>query len=204
MVTSVQFEETTSLVAWRQRPSSTNNMVCGQIGCYSNCEFDYKANIPFVLSRFFRDSCPKCKHSLRDHRRHYVQWEKVTDLQVSVGQDMKKKWERARDAEEKREVFIAACEKALNDLDNVMNRFTDDLRRRVEQHESLALGGSFAGQVSNVVGILARKYEALQEKGVGPDHLEKLQTSLDRMKRTLAVLETAKKDTQKATIRIGP
>ena len=204
MVTSVQFEKTTRLVAWRQQRSSTNNMVCGQIGCYSNCEFDYKANIPFALSSVFRGSCRTCKHSLWDHRCHYAQWEKVIDVQVSVDQDMKKKWEGAKDAKEKREVFIAACRKALNDLDHVINRVTDDLKQRVKRHESLALGGSFSGQVSSTVRLLDRKYKALREtKDISPDHLAKIQTSLDRMTRRLDILNIAKENTQEVTIRIG-
>ena len=204
MVTYVQFEETTSLVAYRQQPSSTNNMVCGQIGCYSNCDIDYKANIPFVLSSIFGGSCPACKHNLKDHRCDYTQWEKVTDVQVSADQDLREKWEVAKDAKEKREVFIAACRKALNDLDQVVNRATDDLRRRVERHESLALGGGFAAQVNSAVGLLELRYKALREKkDVDPAQLKKVESSLDRMKRRLDILNTARENTQKATIRRG-
>ena len=204
MVTSVQFEETTSLVAWRQQRTDTKNMVCGQIGCYSNCELDHKTNIPFVLSRVFGGSCSTCKHSLRVHHSYCVKWEKVTDVQVSVNQDMKKKWERAKGAEEKRGVFITACRKALNDLDQIMNRARDDLGRQVNRHESLSLGGSFAAQVRSAVELLKLRYETLQEKkDVGSDHLAEVQTSLDRMERRLAVLETAEKNTQEATTRIG-
>ena len=126
-------------------------------------------------------------------------------MQVSVDQGMKKKWKLARDAKEKREVFIAACREALNDLDNVINRVTDDLRQRVEQHESLALGGSFSAQVSSAVELLEQRYIVLGEKkGVGPDHLAKVQRNLDGMKTKLAILTTAMENTQRATIRRGP
>ena len=179
-------------------------MLCGQIDCYRKCDINYKANIPFILSRFFGGSCPTCKHSLKDHRCHYAQWEKVTEVQVSVDQNMKKEWEQARGAEEKRKVFIAACRKALNGLDNVINRATDDLGREVERHESLSLGGSFADQVSSAVALLELRYKALLEKkDVGSGQRKKVKTSLDRMKRRLAILETAKGNTQKATIRRG-
>ena len=114
-------------------------------------------------------------------------------MQVSVGEDMKKKWEDAKDAQEKREVFIAACRKVLHDLDEVVNR---DLRQQVERHGSLSLGGSFAEQVRSTVNLLKQRYAALQQKReVSPDQLEKVQTSLDHMERRLAVLETAIKDT---------
>ena len=125
-------------------------------------------------------------------------------MEVSVGQDMKKKWEMAKGAKAKREVFIAACKKALNDADKVMNRATDDLGQRVERHESLALGGSFAAQVHSAVKLLELRYQALREKkDVGPDQLTKVEASLDRMKRRLDILNTAKENTQKATIRRG-
>ena len=203
MVTSVQFKETTSLVAWRQQPSSTNNRVCSQIGCYSNCEFDCKTNVSFTLSRFFGGSCPTCKHSLSDHRFLYAQWDKVTDVQVSVDQNMKEKWEDAKDAKEKREVFIAACRKALNDLDQVVNRATHDLGRQVERHESLSLGGSFAAQVRSAVKLLEQTHAALQrKKDVSADQLEKVEAAWDRMAKRLSIINAAKENTQKATTRI--
>ena len=156
-----------------------------------------------MLSSTFGGSCPRCKHNLKDHRCDYTQWEKVADVQVSVHQDLKEKWEVAKNAKQKREVFTAAYRKALNDLDQVVNRATDDLRQLVERHEFLALG-SFAGQASSAFELLKLRYEALQEKkDVSRDQLEKEQTSLDRMERRLGVLETAMKGTQKATVRIG-
>ena len=174
-------------------------MICDHISCYSNCNIDYKANIPSMLSSTFRGSCPTCKHSLRDHRSHYARWEKVTDIQVSVEHDMKKKWEMAKGAKAKREVFIAACRKARNDPQKVIIPVTD-LRWQVEQHESLSLAGSFAAQVSSAVELLELRYEALREKDVGPDQLKQVMTSLDRMKTRLAILNHAKGDRQESTI----
>ena len=119
-------------------------------------------------------------------------------MQASVDQGMRNRWEVAKDAKEKREVFIAACGKALNDLDQVINRATDDLRRRAERHESLSLGGSFAAQVSSAVGLLELRYAALREKkDVGPGQLKTVQTSLDCMKRRLPILQTAEEDMRK-------
>ena len=158
-----------------------------------------------LLNKVPKIPCSICKHSLRDHRCRRAQWEKATDLQVSVDQDMKKRWEVARGAEEKRVVFIAACQKVLNDLDQVLDRATDDLGRQVERHESLVLGGSFTAQVSSAVKLQELRYAELQWNGneVGSDQLKKVETSLDRMKKRLDILKTAKEKTQKATIRIG-
>jgi len=44
------FEQTVNQVVFRQRRTSTNNMLCGEAECYANCYIDYKTNIPLSLS----------------------------------------------------------------------------------------------------------------------------------------------------------
>jgi len=191
--TSANFEKTVNLVVWRQTRTSTNNMLCGQINCYSNCHINYRTNIPLDLKGFFGGSCRKCTHSLWNHHRCYAKWEQITDTQVSVDLKLKKEWEAAMDGKAKTAVIIAASEKVSNDLDQVINRAVNNLSQLVERYARLALSGSFAVQVNSAVRLLEQNYLALEGNIVGQDQLQRVKDSLDHMKRKLVVLNKANK-----------
>jgi len=192
--TSANFEQTVSLAVWKQQRTSTNNLLCGQINCYSNCQIDYKTNIPLDLRGFFGGSCRKCNHSLWNHHRCYSKWQKVIDTQVSIDQNMKTKWEAAKDGRERTAALVVASEKVLNDLDQVINRAINNLAQLVGRYSRLSLSGSFATQVSSTVRLLEQNYIALEGNGVGHDQLQRVKDSLDHMKRKLELLKNAKAD----------
>src|SRR5882757_6639427 len=111
-----RFERTVTETIWKQQVTSTGNMICGETNCYSNCKIDYKPIIPFELKGLFGRLCNKCNHMLRNHHRCHAKWGQVVDTQVSVDQDMMKKWEAAKDEKEKTAVLIEAQAKVLYDL----------------------------------------------------------------------------------------
>jgi hypothetical protein len=110
---STNFGQTVNLVVWKQERTSTNNLLCGQINCYSNCYIDYQTNIPLDLRGFFGRSCPECNHSLQNHHRCHAKWNKVVNMQVSFDPDMIKRWEAATDRMEKTVIMVVASEKVL-------------------------------------------------------------------------------------------
>jgi hypothetical protein len=166
-------------------------MICAQANCYSNCHIDYKSNIPHDLNGFFEGSCDKCNHSLWNHHRCRDKWEQVVNTKMSVDQ-ITKKWEAAEDGKEKTRVLVGACVKVLRDLDRVISRATNELERLVQQYADLSLSGSFSAQAGSAVKLLEQNYAALEEKGVGPEQLQKVKRSLDHMKRKLELLNKAK------------
>jgi hypothetical protein len=182
------FEKTVKTVIRKQQATSTTNMLCGEINCYSNCHINYKTNIPLELKGLFRRPCHKCNHSLWNHHRCRTKWEQQIDTQVSVDQDMKKKWEVARGGKEKTAALIEVREKVLNDLNRVINRSTNDLVQLVERYARLALSGSFSAQVASAVGLLEQNYISLEKKRVSQDQLQKVKASLDHMKRKVELL----------------
>jgi hypothetical protein len=194
MSASADFEKIVKRVVWRQTRTTTNNMLCGQINCYSNCRIDYKTNIPLDLRGFFGGSCRKCNHSLWNHHRCYSMWEQVIDNQVSVDLNMKEQWEAAKDGKEKAAAIVAASEKALIELNQVINRAITNLEQLVERYAHLSLSGSFAAQVNSAVRLLEQNYVALEGNSVGQDQLLRVKDSLDHMKRKLALLNNAKAD----------
>ena len=197
------FENTVTKAVWKQQCSSTNNLICGEMNCYSNCHIDYKSNILLDLKGFLGRPCHECNHSLRHHHRWTVMWRQLIDMKVSVDENMKEKWEAAKDGKEKTEALIAAREKVLNELDQVIEHATDDLEQQVERYARLALSGSFSAQVTSAVRLLEQNYAVMEKKHISPDQLQRIKESLDLMKRKLELLNTAKENARRGRVEIG-
>ena len=196
-------ENTITTAVWKLQHSSTNNMICGQTNCYSNCEIDYRSNVPLDLKGRFKGSCNKCKHSLWDHHRCHSMWGQVIDTQVLIDQNVKRKWAAAKDGKGKMAVLNAFRERVLRDLNQVIDSATSDLARHVERYTLLALSGNFSAQVDSVVRLLEQNYTTLETKGVGPDQLQKVKESVEHMKRKQELLKNAKENTRKDRVGIA-
>ena len=197
------FKNTVTKLVWKLQESPTNNMVCGQGNCYSTCEINYMANIALDLKGRFRGSCDKCHHSLWNHHRCHAQWEQVVDTQVLIDQDVKKKWETAKDEKGKTAVLVTFREKLLYKLDHVINGGIGDLARLVERYSELALSGGFLAQVDKTVKLLEQHYIALRAKSVDEGQLQKVEESLDDMRKKLELLTNAKETARKEVERVG-
>ena len=190
------------MAVWKQRRSSTFNMICGQANCYSNCHIDYESNISHDLNGFFEDLCDKCNHSLWNHHRCRAKWEKVMNTQTSVDQSIKE-WEAAKDGTEKTTILVAVREKVVHDLDQIINGATNDLAHQVDRYAYLSLSGSFSAQVGCAVRLLEQNCRGLEKKGVGQDHLQRVKESLGNMKRKLQILNIANENARRERVEIG-
>ena len=110
-----------------------------------------------------------------------------TDRQMSVDDDMKKKWEAAKNEKEKAAIHIALNGMVLHDLNQVINRAPSDLVQLVEQYAPLAWSGSVLEKLGCTARRLEQMYKVMEEKGVSQDLLQQVKESLDRMKRTLCL-----------------
>lgn len=196
-------ENTITTAVWKLQHSSTNNMICGQTNCYSNCEIDYKFDVPLDMKGRFKGSCNKCKHSLWDHHRCHSTWGQVADTQVLIDQDVKRKWAAAKDGKAKMAVLNAFRERVLRHLNQIINGATSDLARHVERYTLLSLSGNFSAQVHSVVRLLEQNYMTLETKGVDSDQLQKVKESLEHMKRKLELLNDAKEKARKDRVGIA-
>jgi DNA repair ATPase RecN len=112
------------------------------------------------------------------------------DSQVLVDDNMKKKWEEAKNGKETTAALIAVNEMVLHDLNQVINCPTGPLVQLVEQYARLLLAGSYSTQVRSAVRFLEQK----EKKGISQDKLEKVKESLDHLKRKLEFLNKVEKD----------
>lgn len=197
------FKNTVTLVVWKLQESPTNNLVCGQGNCYSNCEINYTANIALDLKGRFRGLCDKCDHSLWDHHRCDAKWEQVNDTQVLIDQEVKKKWEKAKDEKAKTAVLGTFREKVLHTLNQVIDDGICDLARLVEQYSALALSGGFSAQVDNTVKLLEQHYITLKAKSVDEGQRQKVEESLECMRKKQELLNNAKVIARKEVERVG-
>ena len=198
------FENTITRAVWKQQRSSTNNMICGEANCYSNCEINYESNIPLDLKGRFRGLCDKCNHNLWNHHRCRAKWEHVVDMGVLIDEDVKRRWVAAKDGKKKKAVLVDLREKVLRDLGKITDDATNDLAKLVKRYTLLALSGSFSAQVGSAVKLLEQNCTGLEKKGIDREQLEKVKESLEHMKRRLGLLNDAKEKSQKQSVGIRP
>ena len=123
------------------------------------------------------------------------------NTQTSVDQSMKE-WEAAKDGTEKTTILVAFRKKLLHDLDQITNGATNDLAQQVERYAYLSLSGSFSAQVGSAVRLLEQNYVGLKKKGVGQDHLQRVQESLNKMRRKLEILNIANERARRERVEI--
>ena len=115
------------------------------------------------------------------------------DNQVLVDEDMKKKWDNARNAKETTAALIAVNEMRLHQLKQVNDCATGDLAQLVGQYVRLSLAGSCSEQVRSAVRCL----EAAKRKPIYDYGLTTFGESLDHMKSKLELLNKVEEDAQK-------
>ena len=119
------------------------------------------------------------------------------DKRMSADQEMRKRWEAAKDGKEKIMALIAVNELVLYDLNQAIHRATNDLAQLMEQHGGLSLSGSFLEQLYSGVRLLKQRYKGMEKTGAD---LQTVKRSLDVMKRKLEFLSNAAKDAQKEAL----
>jgi hypothetical protein len=118
------------------------------------------------------------------------------DDQVLVNEDMKKKWDEAKDWKETTAALIAINEIVLSDLNQAINCGTDHLVQLVGQCARLSLAKSCSVQIRNAVRFLEQKYIAMEKYGTAREKVEEVKESLDHMKRKLELLSKVEEDAQ--------
>ena len=112
--------------------------------------------------------------------------------QVLVDEDMKKKWDEAKDGKERTAALIAVNEMALH----IGNCAMGDLVQLVEQYADLSLAGSCSMWGKSAVRFLEAMEKEFNDNDKGKGKLETVKESLDHMKKKLELLNDIE-DTQK-------
>ena len=105
------------------------------------------------------------------------------DNQVLVDENMKKKWDEAKDGKEKTAVLIAVNEMVLRGLKQGIDSATGDLVQPVEHCARLSLAGSCSAQMRGEI----KSLEAMVKRGF-TCYEEDYRERLDQKKRKLELL----------------
>ncbi|KAK7458148.1 hypothetical protein VKT23_010056 [Stygiomarasmius scandens] len=195
-----------------QKATQNHNTLCSVPECYSNCHIHCYLN--FTLDPAGLRGCTAmqpteetcnvsgCGHP-RDRHRHYnVIWEDEEQTQNIVDEDMKKKFMNAKSEKEKKENLQQLLQSSLDTLTGLIESSTEELATLASKYADLSLSGSFSGQVEKAVKMLEQNHKAMEEKGVDKVTLDKVQKSLDEMKRKLDLLRKAQKENEGVLRRI--
>ena len=119
------------------------------------------------------------------------------DNQVLVDEDMKRKWDEAKDGKERTAALIAVNEMVLHILNQVSNCATGDLVQLVEQYADLSLVGSCSVRMRSTVRFLEAMEKEFNDNDKDKGELETVKESLNHMKRKLDLLNNIEEDIQK-------
>ena len=173
-----------NIPAWKQQRTPHSKYLCNAPGCHSNC---HSFRLFTSISHLVRLRCAKCNHSHRSHYRTRHVWAQEYDTQASVDEG----WEAAKAEKEETELLIVTYENALRDLNDAMDRTLDDLARLTEGYATLSLSGPFSAHVEKAIRLLEYRYTDMERKGVSKEQLDKMQNSIDLMKRKLELVTKA-------------
>ena len=185
------FEKIMNTLVWEQQPHSTRNYLCSTPNCYSTCGMEH--SIGRVISLFPRQlaSCSECKHPHLFHYHLYSEWVQVQKTQVSVDDNIKTKWEAAKDEKEKAEALVSTCRGALEDLSRSMDEAMEESVRLAAEYAHLSLSGSFSAHLEKAILLMEQRCKTMDEKGVGVEQLAKMRCSVKEMKERLDLIRYA-------------
>ena len=181
------FETIINSPVWKKESAPTFNYLCGEPKCHSTCrEGDV---FYFAIAFLFQPRpCVTCQHSNRSHFHALSKWVEKQESQVTVDEEMKTKYDAAKDKKEKIEVLAAASKRTLDDLRSYIKAGMDALAGLQEEYAGLSLSGCFSGSLEKAIRLLELHYESMEQKGVSRAELNTMRTGLKKMKRRLDVL----------------
>jgi hypothetical protein len=181
-------------------PQQTNTL-CSHPQCYSNCHI--RCALPFAVDpnelrqcasmRGTGDNktCYQCKHLAIDHRHFHVKWEEKVDSEVIVDEDAKNKFHSAVQGDMKYEALLKQVETAIRDLDSEIQNMKTEIGTLCTSYQSLALSGSFAGQISSAVRLLRLNLEKFQANGTDAATIDMLKDSIKQLDAKKKLVEDA-------------
>src|SRR5258706_9091361 len=179
MNTFPKFNQILNPPVWWQERAPTLNYLCSKPNCYSTCSKDDNIFCALLLLLVQPLRCDQCHHSHWSHFHARSMWAQKQEPRETVDDDMKKKWEAAKDEKEKIEALAAASERTLGRLGSTIDEGMNELQRLAEEYASLSLSGSFSGPLEKAIRLLELHCKSIEEQGVSQDQLEKVRSSLE-------------------------
>jgi len=141
-----------------------------------------------------------------DNTANMTTWEQLLttthkiEKQVFV-EDTNRRCEMVKDEKEKTTALIAINEIVVHNLNQAIDRATNDLVQLVEEHGRSSLSGGFLDQLGSTIRLLEQRYVDMENNWAGQFTLQERKKGLDDVKRKLALLNSAKENAQKDSVK---
>jgi len=121
-----------------------------------------------------------------------LKWQPTTtckiDIWVLVKEDMKKKWDKAKDGKKRTMTLITVNEMVMLVHNQAIDCATGDLVHPVEQYACLLLVGSYSAGVRHTAKVLEETSIAMEKDGIAQKKVQKVRQSLGHMNLELMTL----------------
>ncbi len=197
--------KTSNKQVWEQVNAPTLNRMCDHPKCYSNCYVGSGFFIVFRIKLFLQHfqgfrapyrPCQKCGHPYDDHRTRRSRWKKrdYTPEVVNKDDEEAKKYEEAKESNDKHRTKIIVFDKTIANLDKDMEEALVALGRLTKSYGNLSLMGSFARQIKKSIRRLDMHLTATQQHSEADvKSIDAIKKSLENMKRKLKMVGEASK-----------
>ena len=139
-----------------------------------------------------KGQCTECRHPFSDHHHSKTRWVQVQDTQVKIDEELRAKWEAAKNARARKEILKESVLATLGDLNKAVDDNTEELAQLAADYANMSLSGSFAAQMEKTVNVLEDRVKTMEQEGFGKDQLDKVRESLDAMRKKIHLLGVAK------------
>ncbi|PCH39420.1 hypothetical protein WOLCODRAFT_38711, partial [Wolfiporia cocos MD-104 SS10] len=196
-----QFQSTLRQKVYKRIDTTYHNTLCLELKCYNNChehcDLDFSLDperlrgcVAFGGSERMQE-CIKCKHRYENHRHYHARWELTEDVQTTIDEEAKKKYEDAADKNERQKRRMKQLKNTIEDLDKALANATSEVGELVDEYAKLSLSGSFAGQVKKSVALLDSHLETMRGNGTDAETIKSVEKSLKLMEGKLKLVENA-------------
>ncbi|KAM6499732.1 hypothetical protein JOM56_005240 [Amanita muscaria] len=190
---------------WTLCATREPNTTCLLPDCYSNCPInrpELEKSHRSKASTWEKNWSEHIPHPYHHHTHDHIEWQQKDHQRIVINRDAEKKYNAAKNENEKQEALKATIQETINNLSEEIENCLNRLALLTEEYAKLSLSGSFTGQVGKTVLLLELNLESMRNNGTDSELVRKVAESLERMKEMLNILEEAKAKVRQQILRL--
>ena len=174
-------------------PDKRHNTLCGASGCYSNCHIPCYLPKSYEEEKFKQcramggtDKCQVCGHSYRHHYHNEVVFEKVTEREDFLDEEVKEKFKVETDMKQRADLLRKGLQTRREELLRKKDGLLVELNNKISEFQELGISNQ------NYAKVLEKQWDAVKhriEATVGDQREQLNALSEDLQKRLKAALE---------------
>ena len=149
-----------------EEPEKRHNLLCGDVGCYSNCQLPCYLEKSFDKDRLRNSrcmdggtTCTKCGHHYTLHYHYEGKFEKKVEREDLVDERMKEQFEQAQTMEERKRIFQDELQLKLRQSEEERRRLSKQLLLTMEEFHKLGANRNYAKLLENQLAVIEQRIE---------------------------------------------